>query len=313
MGKKATKSSSGKQRPPKQKTTVPRLLNSRLDSQAAAYAELLLNPCAADLVHPVYAGSSGGILARTEVTSTFFNGANIVGGVVQWLPGAFSLNAGNALNQFILSNPGSGGTVGYGNALTLPGSGLANGASAIRCVAACMQVYWAGTELNRQGFITAGNTIGNSYPANAIFTSNSGSTLLPFYMRMPGDCFEIKWRPTDADQEFVGPTDNIGPITLNNHGALTVNVDGLPVGTGVRIRMVAVYEYIPSLTAGIAMSTNSKNRSRFTLDSVLNALDSLGDWTVSAGRFAGRALGMASKIMGPTGQAIMGAAPLLLM
>lgn len=310
-GKSNKKAIVAKPRPGKQKKTA-RSYSQGLDSAAAAYAALLLDPCGADLTYPVYAGSSGGILARCESTNTFFAGSTAVGGVFQWLPGAFSVNAGNALNQFFASDTGVGGTITFGNALTQPGAVLANNASSIRCVAACMQVYWPGTELNRQGFVTAGNTIGNSYPVGSTQTATGGNTLLSYYSRMPGDMFEIKWRPTEADQDFNGPADNLGPLNLSGHGAITLNVAGIPVSTGVRIRLVAVYEYLPSFSAGIEQSGNNKNRSKFTLDNVLSKLDSMGNWTVSAVKLASSAFQTVSRLMNPGGY-IAGSAVKMLM
>jgi len=132
---------------------VPRI---RLDQGGLRYAKLLSDPCSGPLVNGPQPGLGGGIVTRFESETTLFSGALSAGGYLYWLPSNAAYTVSTTLTPAVAS---------AGSALVpTAGSGyLVANAASYRCLSACMQIYWAGTELNRQGFIGMGYTTGGQF------------------------------------------------------------------------------------------------------------------------------------------------------
>lgn len=264
----------------------PRRKMGGLDSAAADYARLLADPCNAPLVHPVYAGGEGGILIRFETDFIVFNGATDTCGVLSWTPGAIGINGGSAVNLLASGavNSATAVTPAYQVVYSSPGCAfLPNNAAAARCVAACMQVYWPGSESNRAGIVFAGNAAArNITNAASSATADWVGNVCSFSSRMPNDHIEVRWRPTDADQMLIDPRTVTPDPEFARRNALVLAVKGIPNTTGVRVRLVAVYEYEPVIGIGIVNPQSSVARSGYTLDDVLNYLDRMGDWANAA-------------------------------
>lgn len=255
-------------------------------SPAAAYANLLMNPCTAPLVHPVGPGQ-GGFLARVETDFLLGNGATDTAGFFRWAPGAICLGtSGDAgLAWSVGVNDTTSLTAGGGNAnLYVPGyQYLTGNARSARCVAACIQVYWPGTELNRQGIISGvvapSETIALLPTATAITVASvrAGSG---FTQRMPTEKMEIRWSPSPSDLLYEAT--NATAAGTTGHNALIISWAGLPVATGVRIRCVAVYEWLPQMVNGFITSADAgvgAPASRLLVNDVLNGLRAaFGEW-----------------------------------
>lgn len=271
-----------KQRPKKQAVVRSMQPKGALDAQALAYARLLRDPCGAPLVHPVYSGADGGILARFETDFVAFNGATITSGYLTWTPGALGVNGANA-SQLLYGNStlsSNAATVFQFANSQAPGNDfLPTQAMAVRCVSACMQIYWPGTELNRQGYVMYGNTNGVAVKLAQAISTDAVGVVLQHTSRIPQNMIEVKWRPGDGDQMFIDPTTDTAYSEFSRRNAIAFAVKGLPVATGLRIRLVAVYEYQPDLALGIVNPTNSRNTSNNSLDQVINFLDKAGSWT----------------------------------
>lgn len=305
---------------PMQKRPAPKtgtLIRERrlaLDLQARKYADLLADPCHADLTYPIYTGAGGGILVRAESYVTLFNSATNTGGVIHWVPGALNFQAGFANNLLTGGDSGAGVTMTVGAQNWIPGSNLINLASGVRTVAACAQVMWPGTELNRQGFVLGGNTAGDFVKSGSVLTNAAvANGYLANHLRIPDSDVEFVWRPQFGDQEFNDPNDTTS--ILENHGAITIAINNIPVSTGIRLRTVAVYEFLPTYSSGFATSNNVKNRSSNTIDHVLDALDNAGDWTFKVGMGVNKAMRIANDVYSvgrAVGQIATRAAPLLL-
>lgn len=97
---------------------------------------------------------------------------------------------------------------------------------------------------------------------------------------------EIKWVPAPGDGNWfdtkpagvqAGGLTNQQSATVSNlvnygsKGAITLSAAGLPANTGVRIRFVAVYEWLPAISTGL-VSTFEPPVSANDTNDVLRAL-----------------------------------------
>lgn len=238
------------------------------------YATLLANPCTGPLVHAP-GSTEGGQVVRFESDYIIGNGVGITAGYFMVTPGA--INASASANGFgVLSNasaddsassfPSSGGIGTY-----VPGYNfLQTNASSYRCIAACVQVYWPGSELNRAGVVSAAQgTYGLLNTGQAVSPSTLRS-ISPVVERMPSDYMEAKWAPNYSDGLFRNPSSASPPE--DGHASLLITWAGLPVTTGVRIRVVCVYEWRPKVF-GLVLSSNTSMSSAGEVQAVRKMLD----------------------------------------
>lgn len=278
-----------KKKAPKQPRRIQRMPRSLgpLDAGGKKWAALLNDPCTAELVPGCYPSGEGGLLQRVESDLLIFTNPATTSGVVCYTPGV--LGDGSAIFNGGLV---TGESATDGAALSFvsqagyqPGNTQATSNwGQYRCVAACLQVSWPGSELNRQGLVALGNM-------SAQVVVNNGSTgqtrtTLQNVTRMPEDMAEIKWRPGAMDNQFSpyyvgagGP----GQEILQGRSSIVLAVTGLPATVGIRIRMVAVYEVIPRITTGIVVASQNRSHSRNTVNEVLDYLDGLGNWAFKVG------------------------------
>lgn len=272
---------------------VNRLMRKGLDSQALAWARLLSDPCGSPLAHPCYVGSDGGILTRFEGFYDVGTGATDTCGIFSYTPNAVgnitATGLGPAISFFNAANPGVATSLVNPTSGSQPGyTFLSGNATAVRCVSACIQVFYAGTELNRSGIISYGNVSGGTFQVGSSVNVNNSSNVLEHYCRVPNEIIEIKWRPTSADQLWRDPSQAIGSFNdLARLGGMGFTFTGLQAAAGLRVRLVAIYEYIPDAQVGITNTAQSRNTSGNSFDDVINFLDSSGDWMTRASVAAG--------------------------
>lgn len=275
----------------KPKMTVPRNIRSALDAQAVAWARILNDPCSAPLAHPCYAGADGGILVRCESSLDIGTTATITSGAFFWTPGGLgsvSVNAtGIAQGVAIDSNTNL-------TQVNVPTSGqpgytyLSQNSTNFRAVAACMQITYLGSEANRSGMVNYGVVNGSTYNSGDITTSDALTTVLERFERTPVNTIEMKWRPSAFDQTFKDTTATLSAAELSKYGALGLTYSGLQAAAGLRVRMVAIYEFQPNKAIGIVSTSASRNTSTNSLDHVINFLDSSGAWMYNAASAANR-------------------------
>lgn len=253
----------------KPKAQARRVGAASLDRGAAEYARLIADPCNAPLVHPTYSGTEGGYLVRTESFYTIATGAADTATYLQWTPGL----VGNG--DAILDSWATGGDVSAGpasNGAKAPGyTFLIANANAVRCVAACMKISYVGSESARSGRLHVGHVSGATI-TSAARSPNVVASALTHYTRTPAQEVELIWKPGDGDQLFRGPG---GGYTISDAAmrqSLCLAAVGLPVATGLTIRMTAVYEWQPIVTDQLSTPSMSKNMSDKTLDQVINVL-----------------------------------------
>lgn len=257
-----------------------------LDRDGAAWQRLLSDPCYAPLAHPVYPTGDGGQLVRVEQELNFANGATDTGGFLIWAPGAIGTN------NCLVYGSNSGANEGVAltctdQSSTAPGyTFLRAQASGARCVAACIQIAWPGSELDRQGMVSlgqVGGTLLTEAVAAPVLSVNAARVLCQLRTRMPDTMVEAKWRPSAGDMDWTDPSIVTPPNDCNKRGALLLTALNMPVAKGVRVRMVAVYEYQAKYNIGVTADSGSKSQSKCSFTEVIDGLDKMGGWAYNVG------------------------------
>lgn len=245
---------------------VPVMRRLALDAPALAYARLLADPCGAPLTHPIYAGSEGGILVKAESVITLGTGASDNCLLAHWTPGAVGSNNTDLLIE-------ASGSVNFAPPVSSQGPGnafLKANATGARCIAACMQITYLGTELNRAGAYAVGRTQGSLIDPTTAVTVGAIEPTLEHFTRTPDSTIELRWVPANMDQSFTDPNVSTPTQERDRKSAITFVASGLTNGSGVRIRLVAIYEYQPKTGTGIATPSSARATSSYSLDDVLN-------------------------------------------
>jgi hypothetical protein len=286
MAKKGS-SKGNKSKPKQKKATVPSYVSRiLLDPAAVRYRSLLLDPCQADLAHPLYGGTDAGILARFSTTNIYFNGAGNTGGIIHWTPGCMSSDNHEIVFTAATSSTTSVAALGATGA---PGKGfLPTNTQGYRCVAACMRVIYHGTESTRSGMMWYGHTNGNLVNIGTSYATTDILPNLPNSERTPVGYTDIIWRPNEADSLWRTAGDALGGgENKAQRSSITLAAVNLPSNVGLQIQMIAVYEYVPNPISGMAVSRNSRSSSSNTLSQVMNTIKD-GAWIRS---MAGAAVG----------------------
>jgi len=301
----------GKKKGKTSKQKLPKMLQG-LDEAAQAWARLLADPCNAPLAKPCYPTQTGGMLIRTEWDGIIDYSATSIGGAVLFTPGALSTVAGaNGSVQFIDANSDSAGLGFTASLASQPGYYTALTWESARCVAACAQVSWPGSELNRQGVISLAQV-----PAATLVTSVGGLYSIqqlraasPYVERMPESMAEVKWRPGDRDNQFTPVNLNPGNADVEGRNSLLITASGLPVSTGIRVRLVAVYEVQFTASSGqiFTMVPQAGPSSKYSANDIFSFLDRAGNWAYNL------ATSPAAKFVWNTGVSLAKKAPLMLL
>lgn len=238
--------------------------NIRLDQAATAYARLLADPCGAPLTHPIYMGSEGGILVKAESVFTLIPTTGSFA-LLHWTPGAVGTNNVDLI-------VGESSTVTFAApAVSNNGPGnqfLKDNATGCRCVAGCMQVTYLGTELNRAGTITMGRTQGSLIDVGTSVTASQIEPALEHFSRTPDYTSELRWMPANMDQSFTDPNVVTAAQEKDRKSAITMVAGSITAAAGIRVRLVAIYEYQPRVGLGISTPSSSRASSSYTLDDV---------------------------------------------
>lgn len=289
-----------------------------LDASAAAYAQLLADPCSAHLVNPVYAGGDAGYVTRYELDFTLdavwtnaqsFGALLFTPGIIGASGGDTATGAGNNSLMALAPTGDPANSITDTNILgwrcrdpstTQPGrTALAFLSSSVRTVAACMQVYYTGTELNRKGTMSMGKVNAGSILGQDSASVGGLRQVSQEVFRTPDTLVEFKWTPSDGDQLFTDPSLISLQRESERKSGILFTFAGVPTAD-IRVRLIAVYEWQPAPGQGVVNPSMNRNRSVNTLDHVLNYLDRNGPWMFSAARSAYQAV--MSYRTGPTGR-----------
>jgi len=170
-----------------------------------------------------------------------------------------------------------------------PGSTfLAGVAGEVRPVAACLQLMYTGTELNRAGVVNRSQINGNEAILYSGNTADTIATSCPMECRMPDSGpLEVKWAPgvLDGDFAYVGTTQTTG-----QRGAVAFVWRGLGSGS-IKVRATVVYEWRPTPAEGIIAPSAVGSKSRNTMDEIVGILSaSAPNWAYEAARYAAPAI-----------------------
>jgi len=281
-----------------------------LDEPAKAWARLIADPCNAPLASPCYPTSSGGSLIRVERDTIMSTSSTSTAGACIFTPALFDNTGASSLcSVATIDTATDNGNNPFSNQYGYqPGNGNVSW-DTVRPVAACMQLMWPGSELNRQGVVSLAVV-----PTAAVYQGTGGVSVQslrqasPVVTRMPDSVVEVKWRPGEADNQFSAT--QIADVNIESAGrnSLLATWSGIPVSTGIRVRMVVVYEvtFVASSGYVTSVTTTSAPSSKNSINDIFHALDRAGEWAYSL------ATGPAAKLAWDVGGALLKRAPNML-
>jgi hypothetical protein len=219
------------------------------DAASAAYLRLLADPCAADMVAPTFGGTGSGYLMRTKFVKAMGNFSD----------GVFEFTPQFASQPYRFSGASATGTALGAASFDAAPSQLRAIAGTFRCVAACMKVYYTGSELTRQGIIASSLTGGpylnvGNVPVETAAGFAEKSTR---YVRLGTEMHEVRWVPQESDQNFVSVLQPEGQSDFFNEGAtVQIVVVNAPANT-IQFEVTAVWEWTPSTDPAVSPTGGS--------------------------------------------------------
>lgn len=245
----------------------------RLDRAAADYARLLSDPCEGPLVTGPFGDGSGGIVTRFEWDAVINTSTGETGAYYAFSPA----QAYGFLTPTVLVSDSTAFTAVANTAYSPAYSFMLGNASQYRCLSACLQITYPGTEFSRAGVVSLGQ-----FPqavAGGATTTSKIRAASRYVERTPQHAAEIIWRPNNYDLEWSAPAISDAP-TASKGSCLIATLAGGSVTTGLRVRVVCVYEWLPTAQfgSGLVVNTNVGSTSSNTYQDVIRTLDSFGDW-----------------------------------
>lgn len=279
---KATTVVQGKKRD--RKLGVPRGVLSTGDRR---YARLLADPCNAPYSVGMVADGFGTSAQRFVGDYLIVTGATESSINLCVVPSQMTIYTANSIGD----NTNLTWTSGY----TFPGAAVLATAGRARCIAACIQASWHGSEQSRHGLLAMGNAP-RLAAANANTTPGELRASMPYVVRMPGETVGIKWRPNENDLSFstVGADNALA-------SALYVQASALSANTAIRFRVVVVMEWEahPSLSSGTPIPQyppkEQGDGDRFIR--AMQWLDKTGHWLLDNGAAVGHAASAALQLL----------------
>lgn len=248
------------------------------------YAHLVADPCNGPLSAGIFGDGSGGVISRFETDGIMGDVAPTTASALVFVPAAA---AGWTSGKASDADP----PVWNGVTSTLiPGKDFLNAnAGQFRCLAACMRIYWPGTELNRQGIVSSLQTTADivNNASASVGAIRASST---YVQRMPEDYTEIKWLPSEYELEMRAPGVTAATQEFSRLSGLVVTTSGVPSATPIRWRMVAVYEWVPKVSTGLSSYNVSPSVPVGSFQRVTQALTSMGNWAYVSSHQAAQAL-----------------------
>jgi hypothetical protein len=253
------------------------------------YAQLLADPCNGDLVAGPFGDGSGGMVARFEREYFVVGSAGSTACSFAFCPALCNFTYASG----VISDTSTITWTPNTDPLAPPGfSFLTANASSFRPLACCMQVYWTGTELNRQGVVSLGRMPAEVFDDTSLTTARI-RTSSQYSERTPDTCSEIIWRPQEQDLYFKHVGLAVAPLSFGNgsqNTALVMTGAYLPVDVPLRVRIVVVYEWVPDPLSGFKTTTGRITQKTSRLADVLGMLDRTGDWMAGTATSAARAM-----------------------
>lgn len=231
-----------------------------LDAAAQRYRALLLDPCNAEMSNSVYAGVGSGQYRRYR--SILSSDGNSVEGTY-----VFQLGTNLVFNAtHVAATAGTNFTFGTATALTPVIPTTAN----LRCLAGCVKVRYIGPESGRQGTIGMAVVPGQYLAPGQVSNAVTDLGKMPFVTRFGEVQHEVKWVPTQADEEFH-TANTLEPKST----CIIINYRGIPAAS-LQFEVTACYE-LETVDVGVPLAS-AVPHSRNTLNHVLQSLGPVSSW-----------------------------------
>jgi hypothetical protein len=236
----------------------------QLDLAALKHRALLLDPCNAEMTNGVYAGLGTGQFRRFRAVLAS-DGNSVEGTYV------FQLSTGLVYNgTHVAATAGTNYTYGTATALF---PAYANSAVQGRCLAGCVKVRYVGAESARSGTIGMAVVPGQYGAPGSVSTAVADLARCPFVTRFGEVIHEVKWAPSQADEEFTTA------VTLEpKSSCIVINYRGIPA-TSLQFEVTACYE-LEFFDSNVPL-TSVGPTSRNTLNHVLQSLGPVSSWAYS--------------------------------
>lgn len=264
--KQAKRTPKGKKKAPQRSQALGPV--KRLDADARAFARLLNDPCYGKIVGPIYQSSGTGLFVRLESDFIIGAEATAVGSACIFVPGLISTGGEGLIQPLSVVTSDTSAISWTPNTTNQCGATFAGSTSSVRAVAACLQVSFVGSELNRAGVISlAQMTKQTAMSYTTLAKLRSGAERV---VRVPDGVLEIKLSPMAKNADFQTTTST----ALTDTGempALVMSCSGIPASTGVRVRLIQVVEWTPAAGAGVTNPSTAVNSSS-SLQTILGAM-----------------------------------------
>ncbi|APG76236.1 hypothetical protein 2 [Changjiang tombus-like virus 12] len=293
-----------KRRGSKRKTNAPRMRNAplavraprpRMVSNEEKLLKLIMDPCGAEMAHG-YALSTEGVVQRftqyftpTATTETSF---------------AYAINPAyygpGGVNQVL----GTGtGAIGTAISAPLPGQTFVDAnADTVSTLAACVEVLYTGTVVNRKGYIAVAQG-----PSEQIYstittptvTFNGLVTLSNAVAPVPSAAVSVKWTPPVAN--FIGSASAIETDSHYQSNSILVTAVGVNPNDFV-VRVTVVYEYAPKVGLGMPLARATRVTPVGVGERITSTLDRMGHWWHNLGDAAAAASRLGNRVVYGAGQ-----------
>lgn len=227
---------------------ITKVMTTPVEKAVRDYIALLKDPCNGPLVGPVGA-TANGYITRFEKTIPI-NPTN-PNWYLKWAPGCISFAAnGDGLYTADMASAATTPLVQLYNNTDAPGYAFLNSTcQTYRCLAACVQVRYTDTEVNRKGVL--GSTIGTS--ARSVGNVNEGMSITVDRARVPDQSLEVLWQPGDGDEMFTSRTTVGHDIeTTGRKNAIIMAGTGC-LAASISLRLVVVYQWTPASDDAIVL------------------------------------------------------------
>lgn len=283
----------------------PRAQVSDAGNRVRRHVGLLLDPCNAELGPCAYRGRDG-FITRLMATSSQTDSAGTVAFFAYYprLNRIVNMRKATATDPFVIdwfdaawsqAGPGS--------------SYLASVAEGFRPISACVQAFYSGTELDRQGVVYQGVV-----PVRATagsFTMLSLTQLLQRQQRTPDHVVETKWIPSPESETYAASNPVAADYTDVGDNCIIFAVTGVALGKmNFNYRTTLNAEWLPKSNQGIITPSPNTPDPPAGLEHVRSVVSRLGDWWLEAVHTAGTIARVGRSVYNGTRAAAQMAAPL---
>lgn len=253
--------------------------------------DLITDPCGAQLTGG-YALSTEGIVQRFS-RLVVPNPTNENSFAYIFNPVAHGANPFSAIRQRMANGISTSNDIG----IDAPGEGFIDtNADHVATLAACMQVLYTGTLVNRKGYI--GVCQASADVLQVLATSpNPGLVDLLTYCQhiapITSEMVEVKWSPSIRNFKADNSSSETGGSYVDN--SLMVVAIGVNPADFV-VRFTSVYEYVPKFALGIPAPRATVAVPVGAGERIVTALNNAGVWWHNLGKIAGATGRMAMSI-----------------